>query len=284
MEYQAILCPACGATVHFRPGKHSTICEYCGSTVTSTEHDSRGDALEIADSINALIYPLEERNRCREELRDLKVRYNNNVKSYKRLRTMRIVEIYKYPAYCIALAILFLAGVYVSLFSLIAMLIAAALTYPLYRYGVHRYEVRVDDLRYTIREDMDSINVYQDELNAIEAETDFSIVPERYLNADALQFLVDVLYSGEAYDLHQAMAQYNTECKRRKERDALQEQLAAQKRQLDEIQANQQAANRKAAKDDDDDADIGDAIKTVAVTGAALYTGYKVIRNISRFM
>lgn len=284
MEYETIKCPSCGANVHFRPGKSKAICEYCGSTVVSDDYNSRGGAIELADEINQLIDAVRDREECKSHLMSAKVRYNDAVRKYKELQSHKTWEIYKYPAISVGIAALFL----MSLFAgggwgcLVPVLLAGALTYPIYQYSVGRYADALRQTRATLREYKNTIADYQEELDEIEESTDFSIVPERYLNVDALQFIANVLGSGEAYDLHQAMAQYNSECKRKEEHDYLHAQLEAQRRQLDEIQANQKTGQKSSDDDDDDTKDMEDTIKTVAATGAALYAGYKILREITR--
>lgn len=281
MELNTIKCPACGANVHFRPGKNKTTCEYCGSTVVNEDQYGRDDILELADSINNLASSLEERDDCRNKLWSTKVQYNDAVQRYKDLQSRRLLEIFKYSACSVAVGVLFaLIAIGESEWGcLVVTVIAAALVRPLYQYALARYEENLKEMRETLRRYKNTIADYQAELDRINEETDFSIVPERYLDVDALTFISNVLYSGEAYDLHQAMAQYNTECKRREERDALRAQLEAQKRQLDEIQSDQRRGRRS---DDADTEQMEDTLKTVAATGAALYTGYKIIKAITR--
>lgn len=282
MEYTTIKCPSCGANVQFRPGKSKAICEYCGSTVVSEDYGNRDSALELADSINNLIGALEDRNECKRRLMDIKVRYNDTVKRYKSLQAHRLGEICKYPACSALAAVLFLLVVLSeeSLWYLLLTVIAGVLTYPLYQYSVQKYVNALQRLRGTLRDYKNRIADCQNELDEINQKADFSIVPERYLEVEALRFIAGALISGQAYDLYQAIAQYNAESKRREERDFLQTQLSEQRRQLDEIRANQERGRRSAAADDAED--VENAIKAVATTGAALYAGYKILKKITK--
>lgn len=283
MEYETIKCPSCGANVHFKPGKSKAICEYCGSTVVSEDYNSRGSAIELADDINNLISALEDRDECKSRLMGAKMRYNDTVRQYKAQQSNKILEVYALAFISACMAFLFLIGIISegNWGYIVPMFLFGALTYPAYQLGLRRYADTLRQTRATLREYKNNIADYQDELNEIEQNTDFSIVPERYLNVEALQFIANVLSSGEAYDLHQAMAQYNSKCKRREEHEFLHSQLEAQKRLLDEIQASQKTGKR--SSDDNGDAqDMEDTIKTVAATGAALYAGYKILREITK--
>lgn len=281
MELDTIKCPACGANVHFKLGKSKAICEYCGSTVVSEDYNSRDDAVELADSINNLIESLEDRDICKSKLRSAKIRYNDTVKRYKDLQLNKMREVYKYPAYGALAAVFFFWLIFAgdSWWYLLLAIGAGALVYPLYKYSAAKYESNLKRMRGILQGYKNNIADYQNELDEIDENTDFSIVPERYLNADALRFIADALSNGEAYDLHQAMAQYNAECKRREEHESLKAQLAAQKRQLDQIQANKKSDKKS---DDSDIEEMEDTLKAVAATGAALYTGYKIIKAITR--
>lgn len=268
MEVEAIKCPACNANVHFKPGKHKTICEYCGTTVVFDNYDRRDTALEIADNISNLIGPLKDRIECQQRLQDAKIKYNEVIQSIKDAQKRRAYDVYWLPGMCILFALLCaMGGVEESPAMLAGVPLCIVAAYISYKFMTSKYESNLRQLKSSAREQRANVDDCQDELDAIDDENDFSIVPERYHEVDALKYIADALYSGKATDLHQAIAQYN------EKENSLMGRLASRTKKYVEAQAT-----KMGAKADSDGPDIG--ITDVAAVGGAMYAGYKAVKDI----
>lgn len=282
MKIKAINCPCCGARMDIDPGMATAQCEYCDSTiVTEGYYDSKTRAKAAAARISALVQPLRDRQHYElllssEQAARAASRRNLDSASGFAGYAQQMMA----PLWAVIIAII---GIYIAVSDkdwsfLVLTVICAALAYPLYRLSLRNYHNKLSSLQSEIDSHDAQIDRYKDEIAAINSENDFSIVPESYQDPEALEYIADLMFSGQAYDLEQALALYKAESKRREEKSRLEAQLAAQKRQLDELQQSVNNASR--SRSSGTNIRTPDKIDGVVAAGAALYAGAKILKAL----
>lgn len=277
MNIVSYQCPNCSAQLRVDPENENIKCDYCGSTLWLENAFSpamQEKALEkradrLAEKILSLIEPV-KRLKTLNSQRDILCR---EVPRYKKKSELANSSAGKYIPYAAGIAVLLfflIMAVMVGSFGCFVFgAIAGAVCFLCVRTNMNQYIVLSE------RKEKMYAEVCT-EIDQIKKENDFSILPFKYQNEDAMPFFADSLKSRRALTLQQAVNLYEDELQKREMKALQQEQIELQKAQIREMKNNKK--NGKESKDKGGDININ--IDGLAAAGGLLAAGLTVAKYI----
>ena len=274
MRLKSLQCPKCCAQLEIDSRLKQTKCEYCGTHIW-LERDSLSEksqctaeeADELADSIKELIPPL-------KRLNELSVQKQ---KACDELLALRKLNDKAKAANDIKLPIV--VGASVLILSVVLSLITGAFLFAfiggvagvgLYLGLQSSYRSRDEEIEAKEQQ----LKAISDEIIAIGNDYDFSIVPEAYLNEDAMDHFCDSLKKRRAFSLQQAVNIYEADRHNRELLALQREQIELQRKQIEELKGSGNA------KVKNNGGDININVDGLAAAGGLIAAGLAIAKAV----
>ena len=252
MKLVRIKCPGCGANLELNEDRTSAYCSYCGcklyvddanaqdAAYESRQRKKRQQALNQLDLFSAAVDREAEisgrLDRARQDLENAK----NNLKRQQAARKRLYVII-------IIAALVMLFGVIGSdngiFLQIVQILLISAISAGVYRVGDRRNKAKILNAHQSFIDCSENIQSLAIELNNAKKETDVYSIPEKYRNAEAVEYFRKVISAGRAQNIPDAALLYEEYM----QRQHLEQQLNLQNEQMADMQRTLSYTNNQLA-------------------------------------
>lgn len=292
-------CPCCGAKIDSDLDKKSVKCEYCDKEIVfdeefqrvvlnpqnirelaeeinkGTREQSSSNRTNLIDAVRKIRDSISEYQLIQSTIQQKKTKLTEKTSQRKRIASP-LCKIIPWAAAVLMLFILVQMVRYSSIFILLRLLIfmlgivvgfvTFRVIYFVLNNSVIELDAKINNLNSEILED-------SNKLAALRKDNGYDILPEKYVNAGAVDYIFDVLKNQRASTIQQAINLYEDKLHQDKMEEMRREELRIQQQQLDELKDMNERSKQEKESDDLN-------IAGVAAAAGALAVGAAIVKKI----